>query len=481
MRRSSISAAIKTAANLSWLSAITLGASLLLAPAAGRADDDAGFWERDRLFGDPGGLRSSLENKGITLQATETSAVWGNLSGGLKRGAVYNGVTQISLTFDTEKLGLWKGGTFIASALQIHGRGPSANLVGNAYHTVATFEATRATRLYDLYYEQSLFDDRVSIRAGQFRADDEFIISQYGPTTDDGLQLTSATSLFINSTFGWPPLAGSALPGGGPAYPMGALGIRLKIKPTDDVTLLAAIFNGNPAGQGTGNPQLLNHSGTRFPITNGYSVFTEAQYAVNQSKDGPGLPGMYRIGFWFNNNGFQDPRYDINGISLANPASNGIPRSHYGNYSVYLGADQMIWQTGETKDQGIGVFGRITGAPNDRSPLSLYVNGGLTWKGMIPGRENDTAGIGFAYAKVGARSRGYDGDVAFYNPGTYSPIRGSETVIEATYAIQLTGWWTLQPDIQYVIRPAGGIPDPNNPGRTIGNAFVLGLVTQITF
>jgi porin len=463
------------------LTATLLCAGSLCLSTPTRAEDAPGIWDRDRLLGDPGGLRSRLENAGITLQATETSAVWGNLSGGLKRGAVYDGLTQVVVRFDSEKLGLWQGGTLVASALQIHGRGPSLNLVGNTFHTVATFEATRSTRLYDLYYEQSLFDDRLSIRVGQFRADDEFIISEYGPETDAGLQLASGTSLFINSTFGFPGLAATNLPGGGPAYPMGALGVRVKVKPTEEISLLAAIFNGNPAGRGTGNPQLLNASGTRFPITDGYTAFFEAQYAINQAKDGPGLPGMYRVGVWFNNNSFEDPRYDTTGVSLASPASNGVPGPHYGNYSLYAGADQMVWQTGETKDQGIGVFARIMGSPNDRNTLSFYVNGGVTWKGMIPGRNQDTAGLGFGYAKVGARARGFDGDVAFYNPDTFSPVRGSEAVIEATYAFQLTNWWTLQPDMQYVIRPAGGVVNPNNPTRTIGNAFVLGLVTQITF
>jgi len=450
-----------------------------------RAEDTAAnagsLWQRDRLLGDPGALRSRLEDRGITLNASETGGVFGNVSGGLKRGAVYEGVTLVSLTLNSEKLGLWPGGTFYASALQIHGRGPSQNLVGNAYHTAATFEATRATRLYDLYYEQSLQDDALNIRVGQFRADDEFILSQYGPKSEDGPAFASGTALFVNSTFGFPALAAANLPAGGPAYPMGALGVRLRVKPTDDVTVLAAIFNGNPAGSGTGNPQLLNASGTRFPITNGYVVFAEVQYAANQAKDSAGLPGMYRAGAWFHNGGFQDPRYDTQGIPIASPQSNGIPYSHYGNYSLYAGGDQMLWQTGETRDQGIGVFGRVMGSPNNRNPLSFYVNGGLTWKGMIPGRTEDIAGLGFGYARIGARTRRADGDVAFYNPGEFNPVRTSESVIELTYLTQLTPWWTVQPDIQYFIRPAGGVPDPSSPGRIIRNALLLGLITQITF
>lgn len=468
---------------MGWTAAV-FAAALLANSVMARAEAEPSIWERETLLGDPGGVRGKLEENGIKIRLTETSAVWGNVTGGIKRGVVYNGLTELGVELDTGKMGLWQGGLLVMSALQIHGRGPSANLVGNAFHPVATTEATRATRLYDLYYEQSLFDERLSIRVGQFRADSEFILSQYGPVDedDDGLPLASATELFMNGTFGFPAIAASGLPQGGPAYPMGALGVRVKVRPTDNFTVLAAVFNGLTAGRGSINPQELNANGARFPIGDGYTAFLEAQYAINQGRFGPGLPGMYRIGAWYNNYGVDDLRYDNSGLSLADPASNGNPYRYRSTYGFYIGGDQMIWRPeGEGKDKGIGVFARVMGGPGDRNPLSFYVNGGVTWKGMIPGRDDDVFGLGFAYAKVGAAARGYDSDTAFFNPGNFSPIRSHETVIEATYAFQATPWWIIKPDIQYVIRPGGGVPNPNDPTKIIGNALVLGLATQIRF
>ncbi len=395
------------------------------------------------MLGDPGGIRSKLEEYGIKFRLTETSSVWANVSGGINRGVVYNGLAEIGLELDTGKMGLWQGGSFVVSALQIHGRGPSANLVGNAYHPVATTEATRATRLYDLYYEQYLFDERLSIRVGQFRADPEFILSQYGPVDedDDGLPLGSATDLFMNGTFGFPAIAASGLPQGGPAYPLGALGVRVKLRPTDNFTLLAAVFNGLTAGRGTTNPQLLNGSGARFPFGDGMTAFAEAQYAINQGRFGPGLPGMYRAGAWFNNSGAYDTRYDNAGVSLADPANNRNPYRHSTTYGIYIGGDQMVWRPeGEGKDKGIGVFARIMGSPDDRNQIGFYVNGGITWKAMLPGRDDDVFGLGFAYARVGASTRGFDTDAGLFNTGGFSPVRSHETVIEATYAFQAAAW-----------------------------------------
>ena len=150
--------------------ALVLGATILCAQVAtapptanaqtAAVPEDArptGLWERDRLTGDWGGLRTALEARGITLGLTDTSEVMGNVSGGTKQGAVFDGKTEIDLEVDLEKLAGWTGGRFKVSAYQIHGRGLSADNIGNLL-TVSNIEAVRGTRLADLYLEQSLFE-----------------------------------------------------------------------------------------------------------------------------------------------------------------------------------------------------------------------------------------------------------------------------------------------------------------------------------
>ncbi len=63
----------------------------------------------------------------------------------------------------------------------------------------------------------------------------------------------------------------------------------------------------------------------------------------------------------------------------------------------------------------------------------------------------------------------------------FPPVRSSETFIELTYQAVVTPWWTLQPDFQYVFSPGGGIVDPNQPTKRVGDALILGLRTSITF
>src|SRR5207248_2466525 len=116
---------------------------------------------------------------GITVGATEISEVLGNVSGGVRRAGIYEGRLELDLDVDLEKAAGWRGAQMHVSAYQIHGRGLSANALGGNLLAASTIEANRATRLFDAYLEQRLFDDSLSVRAGQIAADDEFIISQY--------------------------------------------------------------------------------------------------------------------------------------------------------------------------------------------------------------------------------------------------------------------------------------------------------------
>jgi hypothetical protein len=146
------------------------------------------FLKRDTLTGDWDGFRNTLQNVGITFGLLDQSEVWGNLTGGLRRGVVFDGLTTASLKLDLGKLVCWPGATFFIDAFQIHGRGPSQNLVGNM-QLVSNIEATGDIKLYDLWLQQKLLGDRLSIRIGQEGANDEMMITQYG-------------ALFLNSSFG---------------------------------------------------------------------------------------------------------------------------------------------------------------------------------------------------------------------------------------------------------------------------------------
>jgi porin len=426
------------------------------------------------MLGDMWGLRPALAQYGISIAIQETSEVLGNVTGGAQRGAAYDGLTQMALQLDTQRAFGWHGGTFNASALQIHGNNLSAsNLL--SLQTASGIEADRATRLWELWYQQKFLDeDRVDVRIGQQSLDQEFMVTQNG-------------SYFVNTMFGWPMVPSADLPGGGPAYPLSALGVRLRARPTDSLTFLLGVFNGSPSPTNSGDPQMANPSGTSFPLNGGVLVIAEAQYTypslgtmlyANQAEP---LARTYKLGFWYDSESFADQQFDNTGLSLANPASNGLPLNHHGNFGIYAVADQLVWVDPQESDRTINLFARVLGAPQvDRNLITFSLNAGLTFHEPFLHRDDDTFGIGMGYTKVGGAAAALDKATAFYT-GMFFPTRGGETYVEMTYQYQVTPWWQLQPDLQYVFNPGGGIVNPNAPTQRVGNELVLGLRTNILF
>lgn len=431
------------------------------------------------LLGDMFGLRTFLSKYGISFAVQETSEVLGNVTGGIHRGAEYDGLTQAILQLDTNRAFGHYGGLFNVSALNIHGQNLSANDLGTL-QTSSGIEADRGTRLWELWYDQKfLLEDRLDVKVGQISADQEFIVS-------------NNAAYFVNTMFGWPALPSYDLPGGGPAYPLSAPAVRVRVRPINSINVLVALFNGSPVDNNSGDPQQQNASGTSFPIHGGRLVFVEMQYAYPSlgsmvyPAESPPLAHTYRMGAWYDSERFADQRYDTNGVPLASPLSNGTPASHRGDWLPYAVADQMLWRNQDDPNNTLNAFARLMYAPPvDRNLISFSANAGLVYHEPFRYRPDDTFGLGMGFARLSSAVVGYDTDVATFaavtNPGTYHPIRTSETYLEATYQYQVRPWWQLQPDIQYVLNPGGGVIDPAAPSHRIQNELVLGVRTNILF
>jgi porin len=288
---------------------------------------------------------------------------------------------------------------------------------------------------------------------------------------------------------GWPMLPSADLYAGGPAYPLSSLGVRVRAQPGGGFTALAGVFQDNPpGGPFAGDGQLLGTTrwGGNFNLRTGALFIAEVQYALNPPPAGgadtgehpTGLPGTYKLGFWYDTGSFPSPPFDSTGVALATSSSSGAPSELPNNYSVYAVMDQMVWRPDEKAPQALGVFARVMGAPNDRNLISFSANAGATLKAPLPGRDSDTLGLGFGIAKVSNAVNGSDTESS---TGTGFPGRTSETFLELTYQVQLTPWWQVQPDFQYVFNPGGGVPNPNTPGKRIGDEAVFGLRSTVTF
>ncbi|MDL2398740.1 carbohydrate porin [Rhizobium mayense] len=448
----------------SAIAALPLTLAMIMFAADARADDTAPpNYAATTLTGDWHGYRNWLRDQGVTFTMSQTSDVLGNVSGGVRRGVAYDGVFQLQGDFDMGRLAGWTGGSIHISGYAIQGQGLSGKDIGNLL-TVTSVEADPGVRLGEFYISQSLMNSKVTVKVGQILADQNFAIS-------------NTASLFVNSTFGWPGIFAADLPGGGPAYPFAVPGAQIIVKPDDAWTLQAAVFNGSPTGSDPNG----NANGLGFPISDGVLAIAEAAYAYMPGKGDPGLPGTYKIGAWYNSEKFDSLSTASNGVSLADPSSSGTPRRLSGNFAVYGVVDQTLWQEPGSTDNGLNGFVRLAVAPQqERNSMNWYVDMGLAYKGLLPGRDDDTAGVSFAYASM---SSGMSDLVKAENAftGTSQPVPSSEAVIETTYQAAVTPWLSAQPFFQYVIRPGGNAADPNKPNSRIQNAAIFGLRAVATF
>lgn len=428
--------------------------------AAGTAASGSGIWQRANLLGDAFGAHAWLDANGLGPALTIATDLWRNTTGGYKTETDANTLAVFSLDVDAEKLLGIAGGTAHASVFGITGSTFTPDAVGSLA-PVSSIEAERALRLFELWYEQNFFHGALTVRLGQLAADQEFLVS---PTAQ----------VLLNSDFGWPTLAAIDLPAGGPAYPLATPGVRFKLSDGRNALLLG-VFNGNEVPNSAKvpvNPQIADGSGTLFTVRGGVFVIAEAQFPVDVLGG-----GTYKLGAWWNSNGFADQHYDTNGISLASPASNGDPATRQGNWSFYGMADQVLWHLGGSADRGVTAFLRVMGAPADRNLLSVEIDGGLTAKGVLAARPNDTLGVGVGWFSISPAASALDRDRAALAGGV---VRKAETLVEMSYQAAVTPWLQVQPDVQWDLRPGGGLPGVP-PDRLLRDTFVIGARTTITF
>ncbi|MBI5684639.1 MAG: carbohydrate porin [Verrucomicrobia bacterium] len=440
---------------------------LCLAVYTAVAAEETNLWQRETLTGDWGGTRGRWSEKGFDVGMGYTGEFLANVSGGVRRGALYQGLLKTLLDLDVEKMGGWKGGSVRASGLWIHGTEPNnradiAGMTGTAYLEVSGISAFDTHRLYELWFEQKLLDDKLSVRVGQLALDEEFVASDYA-------------SLFLNAASGWPLFLSATVPSGGPGYPVTGTGARVRVEPGERLSFMTTLMEGD-----VGDQTSANRTGTQFRLHENEGVFAlfEIAYRLNQEKNAKSLPGTYKLGGWYHSGRFDDLGFDTQGVSLAD--SNGIPLTHTGNGGIHLDIDQMIFREKADAGEGLGVHCRV--APwlaGHRNPVDLYVAGGLVYKGLITDRDDDLFGVEVHFARVSnvvrdlqrtANAVAAAGGTPNLDPG---PIPDHEMAVEVAYRIVLAPWWSVQPDFQYIFHPGGS--------KALRDAIVVGLRTQVAF
>jgi len=358
------------------------------------------------VTGDWFGERTKLGNDGLTVAAAIYYDYSENLQGGLSTsGDASRELTDLDITYATEKY--WHGGIFFVNFLNHEGTDASHVLVGDA-QGFDNQDGPSNTQLYQVYYQQLFADDKLRFKIGRIDSTTDFAYTANG-------------SSFIGSTFGFSPAITSF-----PTYPDPAAGAVLFWTPNNHFYATGGIFLANQAdrfGIIAGRPF------TAQPTTNGEFLVTELgeKWTLGSEQ----LPGRLGIGGYHDTGDFT--RFDGTTQSGAS-----------GMYGVF---DQTLWQVSPPAGSsagptGLGVFAQYGLADGHFATIDQHIGSGFAWTGPIPtpSRSADVLGLGASYAHFSSRS---------------GLAEDYELEIETFYKLQITPWFNIQPDLQYIINPGG--------------------------
>ena len=347
-----------------------------------------------RTYGIWRGLLSQLDECGITLDFDYTGeALYGfrlQPSGETR----YRGLTNLRLTIDTKKIGLWRGGKFFVNGQNGYGRDVNVS-PGGIVLPISNIDAPDFTQISEYGLEQNFLDGTMQLRLGKQDVNTIFCVNEYG-----GFPINPFYSLI-------PPVPM-------PTFPAPALGATVVAEPLKRLSLGLGFYDGSPRIGRSGFESFFDGKG-------GYFWILESTWKPAFGADRR-LPGDYRLGFWYHSGPF---------------AKNGTgddAETLNGNYGFYLQMNQAIYKKKRADDgeQELGIFMQFGWTPSDRNAITQYMGGGLQYRGMLTARANDTLGLAVSHTWLARADR---------------EIR--LTSVELFYIFQLTSWIGLQPDIQY--------------------------------
>ncbi len=417
---------------------------VLMFPVSGRAFETGDlFLEKER---------ASLEEKGLMFEAAYIGDFVSVMKGGIHDRTTYLGNLDFGITYDLGRAGILPGGRIYVSGNHTHGgEKPTAQYIGD-WQGVDNIEVRDAMRLYEWWYEQNFFEDKISFLAGVEGLDSEFALTQYG-------------ALFINSSFGTPPDLSANVPLA--IFPSVGPAARIKLKPVDWFEFRYGIYDGDPSDGGK-NRHNLDY---RLSEKQGFTHLWEATFYPHVRFKEKDLPSAIKFGSWIHTQELPD---------VLKKDEVDEPLTHSKDYGFYGVIDQMLFREQPDQDQGLSTFFQLGGSPDDRSSVDFYFGTGLHYQGLIPKRDQDIVGVAVANAFIGKDSRkARDLEIQNFDASISDPtsmpgkLLSHESAFELTYRIQVHERLAVQPDYQLVVHPAG--EDNVNP------AHVFILRFEVTF
>ena len=331
----------------------------------------------------------------------------------------YVDLLKSTVDLDLGRLAGWQDAAAHVELLHNYGARPN-DLVGSLQRTNDEDVATRRFRIYQAWVDQSFDHGRLSLRAGIYDFKQEFAV------------LESADAL-INPSFGISPELANSGPNGAPVFPTSALAMRLRAQTGGSTYVQVAAINAHAGTVG-------DAGGLDTSFRDGALLIAEAGAAGR---------GRFAVGAW---------RYTLPVADLRARGLDGapVPRVAQGAYAlIERPLDGLAGP-----DHDVVAFARVGVSDARTTPFAASWQAGLRLEKVFMSRPDSVLSVGVSQALLSQGLR--QNRMAI---GRATPV--AETAVEITYADRLGRYLTLQPDLQWIHRPA--------LNRFVRDACVIGM------
>jgi carbohydrate-selective porin OprB len=336
-------------------------------------------------------LRSFLESRGIAVGFAGTSDLSAIAAGVSGRHEVGRMLADAHADIDLAKLLRVPGGSAFVQYYSMMGRAGS-EWAGDI-QGFSNIDASSFAHFGEVWYQQAIIPDRLRVKAGRMDANGEFA-------------QVEAAGDFLNASMGYSPAILVF-----PTYPDPRLGLVVAADPASHFGFSVGTFD-------------ISHTCEDVAPTSRHAfVIAEARARWTVG----GLDGRIGAGVWRHTGHVLE--------SGEYPAAVA--------HSPFFTAEQTLWRAADDGDspRSVSVFAQFA-TVDENVGIDRHASAGLVWNGPSRRLADDAVGAAVTSVRVASLESG-------------AVQRHSETSVSVFFKHQLTPVLAVQPDVQYIVHPAG--------------------------
>jgi porin len=371
--------------------------------------------------------KASLEDHGITFSGEyqiEGSTVF---DGGIKEDSSYRNILTTDLSLDLDKMIGLPGGTAFIQYLHVgaeHGGTADSGDI-QVYSNIENSETLDV--IYELWYEQVLFDDFFRVKVGKVDVNTEF-------------NYVDAAGNFSNSSAGFDPTIFTF-----PSYPNPTTSVNAFVTLNKAENLEFVIGYGFYDGAASADGISLGNRGPSSFFNDDLSddYFHIVEGSLTWNKFGRMGPGRMAVTGWHHTGEFD---------KFSGGKEKGVE-------GFNLTIEQQVLNYRESGDHGLYLFAQYGLSDYEVSAIGQHIGFGLVSEGTFRFRGSDSMGVYFSYVDLSDEAgAGFVDD---------------EFVIDAYYRIGVCENFFVQPELQYIVNPSGS--------NTVDDAIVGSIRAGVSF